>query len=90
MPSVTRHNEINIIYGIFSSLFTMKPRLPVTLLLLFVMVLIASVQTKKNPELYNIVLVGATGDLAKKYLWKALFNLFSEKFVKEKVNNYFY
>ena len=67
----------------------MKPRLPVTLLLVFVMVLIASVQTKKNPELYNIVLVGATGDLAKKYLWKALFNLFNEKFVKEKVNYYF-
>ena len=65
----------------------MKLCLPVTFLLVFVMVLKVSVQTKKNPELYNVVLVGATGDLAKKYLWKALFNLFNEKFVKEKVKN---
>ena len=80
---------MKLIYGISSTenLFIMKPRLPVTLLLVFVMVLNASVQSKKNPELYNIVLVGATGDLAKKYLWKALFNLFNEKFVKEKVKN---
>ena len=80
---------MKLIYGISSTenLFIMKPRLPVTLLLVFVMVLNASVQSQKNPELYNIVLVGATGDLAKKYLWKALFNLFNEKFVKEKVKN---
>ena len=80
---------MKLIYGISSveNLFIMKPRLPVTFLLVFVMVLNASVQAKKNPELYNIVLVGATGDLAKKYLWKALFNLFNEKFVKEKVKN---
>ena len=52
---------------------------------LCVMVMYSSVETKKNLELYNIVLIGATGDLAKKYLWKALFNLFNKKFVKDKV-----
>lgn len=53
--------------------------------LAFAMMLRCGVESRKNPQLYNIVLVGATGDLAKKYLWKALFNLFGEKFVKDEV-----
>ncbi len=50
-----------------------------------VMALVVCTHGKNNPEHYNIILIGATGDLAKKYLWKALFNLFSEKFIKHKV-----
>ena len=62
----------------------------VTALLMCAIALNTSVQAKKkNPELYNIVLIGATGDLAKKYLWKALFNLFKEKFVKDEVKLFY-
>ncbi len=43
---------------------------------------------EKNPKLYNVVLIGATGDLAQKYLWKALFNLFRDNYHKEKVGFY--
>ena len=34
------------------------------------------------PRHTNIILIGATGDLARKYLWNALFDLFSQNFVK--------
>ena len=38
------------------------------------------------PDHYNIVLFGATGDLAQKYLWRGLFALFSKEFGKGKVH----
>ncbi len=54
--------------------------------LLMCVVVVEIAQCKeKNPKLYNIVLIGATGDLAQKYLWKALFNLFQDQYQKEKV-----
>ena len=70
--------------------FDMRLGVFVTALLMCAIALNTSVQAKKkNPELYNIVLIGATGDLAKKYLWKALFNLFKEKFVKDEVKLFY-
>lgn len=45
--------------------------------------------TKKSsgqpPKHYNVILIGATGNLASKYLWKALFDLFKERFIKNEV-----
>jgi len=35
---------------------------------------------KNIKEHYNIVLIGATGDLARKYLWKALFAVFKQRY----------
>lgn len=35
---------------------------------------------------YNVILVGATGDLAKKYLWTALFDLFTKHYEKGKTH----
>ncbi len=54
-------------------------------LLMCVLVVEIAQCAEKNPKLYNIVLIGATGDLAQKYLWKALFNLFQDQYQKEKV-----
>lgn len=46
-------------------------------------------ETKKSsgqpPKHYNVILIGATGNLASKYLWKALFDLFKERFIKNEV-----
>ena len=38
------------------------------------------------PKHYNIILFGATGDLAQKYLWRGLFALFKQEFQKGKVH----
>ncbi|XP_070565004.1 GDH/6PGL endoplasmic bifunctional protein-like [Ptychodera flava] len=53
---------------------TMKRAL--TLILVFELICISGVVGVKYS---NIVLIGATGDLAKKYLWQGFFNLFLEK-----------
>ena len=34
------------------------------------------------PKHYNIILLGALGDLAQKYLWQGLFELYARHFVK--------
>ena len=57
-------------------------------LLLAVVTVVALVVTSEdsNPKHTNIILVGATGDLAKKYLWNALYDLFSKHYKKDKMN----
>ena len=40
------------------------------------------IELQPPPKHTNIVLIGATGDLAKKYLWKSLFNLFTKHYIK--------
>jgi len=35
---------------------------------------------KNMKEHYNVVLIGATGDLARKYLWHALFTVFKDRY----------
>lgn len=41
--------------------------------------------SSQPPKHYNLVLVGATGNLASKYLWKALFEIFKQRFHKNEV-----
>ena len=38
------------------------------------------------PDHVNIILIGATGDLAKKYLWRALYDLYHDNYDKGKVH----
>ncbi|XP_077869021.1 GDH/6PGL endoplasmic bifunctional protein [Saccoglossus kowalevskii] len=48
--------------------------------LLALVIVVSSPYSATTEVLYsNIILVGATGDLAKKYLWQGMFNLFLEK-----------
>ena len=65
-------NQRQIIFGLFC----------------LVTVACSSVSEEKKgppPSHINIVLVGATGDLAGKYLWKGLFSLFKEHYQKSNV-----
>lgn len=41
---------------------------------------------KANIEHYNIVLMGSTGNLAAKYLWKSLYDIFRRQYSKDSVN----
>lgn len=46
--------------------------------------------SSQHPNHYNIILIGATGNLASKYLWKALFELFRQRFSKNEALFHFY
>lgn len=52
----------------------------VLLCLLFIITPATNTQHSEVPKHYNIILLGATGDLAKKYLWKGLFDLYSKHY----------
>lgn len=64
---------------------TMRSQVSLFVLLLGILVLSSEAAKKTKPQHYNIILIGATGDLAKKYLWRGLFDLFSKNYVKDKV-----
>ena len=40
---------------------------------------------KSIPDHYNIIFIGATGDLARKYLWAGLYSLFLKNYEENKV-----
>ncbi|XP_064635150.1 GDH/6PGL endoplasmic bifunctional protein-like [Lineus longissimus] len=61
---------------IYKKRTTMKLQIVVFILAAFCFLYVASQSPNK---VTNIVLIGATGDLAKKYLWQGLFNLYLEK-----------
>lgn len=47
--------------------------------------LVQSEPAVAEPQHYNVIFFGASGDLAQKYLWKGLYALFKKEFVKGKV-----
>jgi hexose-6-phosphate dehydrogenase len=64
-------------------------KLPVFILLILLLAVWAKKkeeEKKEKPQHYNIILIGATGDLAQKYLWRGLFDLFAKTYVKDKVS----
>ncbi|CAD5119754.1 DgyrCDS8349 [Dimorphilus gyrociliatus] len=73
----------------------MRAVIRIALLTLLVAVLIPSYETSKEEsnkdvEHTTIILIGATGDLSKKYLWKSFYALFTDRYLAGKRHFSFY
>lgn len=81
--------------SLFSIISAMRAFVGIALLIFLVCVFLPSKVTSKEESIKDvehttIILIGATGDLSKKYLWKSFFALFDDRYLPGKRHFSFY